>query len=98
MRTRTCLECGTPFKSRQYNSEFDTAVCKAQFNNRRASRGTVLYDLLMVAATDANRTADFSDRATAYIAEWIIEDEMRGRPRTTKSAQSIHFDTISKKL
>lgn len=43
----TCSECGNPFRSRQPTATFCGTHCRKAFNNRRATRGAMLYDLFM---------------------------------------------------
>lgn len=44
---RVCAECGTDFRSAKRHAAFCGDPCKRAWNNRRATRGAVVYDLLM---------------------------------------------------
>jgi endogenous inhibitor of DNA gyrase (YacG/DUF329 family) len=46
--TRCCAECGKEFQAKRVEAEFCSSKCKGDFNNRRAARGAILYDLMMV--------------------------------------------------
>lgn len=43
-----CAECGKAFEAKRSNARFHSQQCKQNFNNRRAKRGALLYDLLMI--------------------------------------------------
>ncbi len=48
MRSHSCLECGEGFDlDARFNAEFCGDSCRKAFNNRRATRGAVIYDLFM---------------------------------------------------
>jgi len=89
-----CLECGQPFKARAYGADFCGAACKQKFNNRRATRGALLYDLTMaeLESTSMFERYQLAGRKDLVIAAWRKEDE--GRRRTTKMIHRIHEDTF----
>lgn len=60
-----CAECDKPFKGRSYVSEFCSKECRHTFNNRRATRGALLYDLEMIGDTKT---------ATKLVAHWRKQD------------------------
>ena len=48
IKSKPCAECGSTInKSKRTQSLFCKSACKRKFNNRRASRGAVFYDLFM---------------------------------------------------
>lgn len=50
MRSHVCAECGAPFLAHATlakHAEFCGTECRKTFNNRRAMRGAVLFDLFM---------------------------------------------------
>ena len=50
MRSRVCAECGSPFVAHATlarRAEFCGPGCRSAFNNRRSTRGVVIYDLFM---------------------------------------------------
>ena len=50
MRSHVCAECGAPFLAHARlarHAEFCGDACRKGFNNRRAMRGAVLFDLFM---------------------------------------------------
>lgn len=51
-----CLECGDCFVSARQGTEFCDANCNKAFNNRRATRGAELYDLLMALRYDREQS------------------------------------------
>jgi hypothetical protein len=58
-KPRLCRECGTPLdgdatKRKQYCGN----ACRKTFNNRRAERGALMYDLFMAVRYDRSRAAD----------------------------------------
>lgn len=93
---KTCLECKGGFTSRQYTSEFCCGACRRTFNNRRARRGAVLYDLLMIEATDPDRfeSLRLDGRVSAIIEAFKREDEEAGRKRSHKRASDVQADTF----
>lgn len=92
----TCLECHGSFKSKHYSADFCGAACRATFNNRRARRGAVLYDLLMIEATDpeAFQRYRLDGAASAAIAAFKREDEEAGRKRSHKGLHDVVADTL----
>lgn len=93
---RTCLECRGGFTARQYSADFCGAECRRTFNNRRATRGAVLYDLLLIQHEDhaAFDKLRLDGRLTAMVEGWRKEDAERGRKRTTKRPSDVQADTL----
>lgn len=91
----TCRECHGSFKSKHYSAEFCGAACRGAFNNRRARRGAVLYDLLMIEATnpEAFQRNRLDGVASAAIAAFKREDEIAGRKRSHKGLHDVMADT-----
>lgn len=98
MRTpSTCAECGKSFEARAYGSSFCGTPCKRAFNNRRAQRGALLYDLVMVALENPEldaRYGNVSSRQAALVQRWRDEDAASGRKRTTQRVFEIHERTL----
>lgn len=44
---RVCSECGSTFEAKRAHGEFCATECRKVYNNRRATRGAELYDLVM---------------------------------------------------
>lgn len=42
-----CQECSKPFQSSKRHAAFCSTACRMAWNNRRAQRGSELYDLVM---------------------------------------------------
>lgn len=57
-----CPECNTTFGKPARNTRFCSTVCRKTFNNRRATRGAALYDMMMTARYDRARFKELSDR------------------------------------
>jgi len=97
LKKSTCAECSNRFESRQYNASFCGDKCKRTFNNRRAQRGAVLYDLAMIEALDpqAHATHKLADRAQDLVQTWCDEDAKAGRKRTWKRAHEVKYDTAA---
>jgi hypothetical protein len=52
-KVRECLECGGGIPAQaQASAEFCCDTCRKRWNNRRAVRGTELYDLVMIVRFD----------------------------------------------
>lgn len=97
MANRECKECGKGFQTRQYNADFCGTTCRRVFNNRRATRGATLYDLVMLAdaeTTKPSTQAEFKERAATLVAMWKKEDQKAGRKRTTKRLSDVQADTL----
>lgn len=97
MTKHTCLECSGPFESRQYSASFCSDACKRTFNNRRAKRGAILYDLVMIEACDpkAFETNKLETRVEELIARWREEDTAAKRSRTWKRPHDVMYDTAA---
>ena len=89
-----CKECGKQFTPRQYNGEFCCTECRRDFNNRRATRGAMLYDLMMIEASDPDMAERFELHGSAgqLIKKFQLEDLADGRPRTWKRAGAAKLD------
>lgn len=77
----SCLECGKDFRRRGHNGTFCGGVCRRVFNNRRALRGALIYDLTMIANyhDDAEWRKRARDRIQAVLTGWREEDGLRRR-------------------
>lgn len=47
MSSSVCRECGQPFEAKRTTRQFCGPACRSGFNNRKATRGAQLYDLVM---------------------------------------------------
>ena len=97
MRKVACKECGEGFTSRQYNADFCGQACRRSFNNRRMTRGAMLYDLDMLAAaetTSGEARGELTARRKALVASWQKEDQTANRKRTTKRLSDVLADTM----
>lgn len=74
-RSRTCKECGERFLG-GWLAEFCSSKCKNRFNNRRAQRGAVLYDLFMATRYQRDEAKDAGcwTFMCALAADWREED------------------------
>lgn len=91
---KQCHECGGAYQSRQYSSEFCGTPCRRKFNNRRATRGAALYDLVMIERhdRDAFTRSRLEGRLEKLISKWDAQDAKR---RTWKRPLEVMFDTAS---
>lgn len=97
MRKVVCKECGEGFTSRQYNADFCGSSCRKDFNNRRLTRGAMLYDVTMLMASPvvtAASQAQLKDRLEGMMQTWYREDETAKRSRTTKRLSDVLADTL----
>jgi hypothetical protein len=97
MSKRQCRECGGEFTSRQYNAEFCGAPCRRSFNNRRATRGAILYDLVLIERADPKGFAanKLETRVEELIERWREEDATAKRSRTWKRPNDVMYDTAA---
>lgn len=54
-----CRECGEEFSDAREATVFCKSACRHAFNNRRAARGAVLYDLFMALRYDRGAAKAF---------------------------------------
>lgn len=75
-----CRECGRPFAVRRPTAEFCGAVCRSAFHNRKAARGSALYDVVMLIRYDrsAAESAELWSMLCKMAAAYKAEDD-RGR-------------------
>ena len=88
MRRKTkCIECTKEFEHATYRASFCGGKCRRDFNNRRATRGAILYDLTMLRGIEdeAAVRSDMDKRITGLIASWRAEDRAAGRERSWQS-------------
>lgn len=88
-RLTSCLECGKEFRPRQHNAQFCAGPCRTVFNNRRAMRGVMLYDLTVAAATYPGRADELNELRDQVLEAWREHDAAKGRRRTTKTLWEI---------
>lgn len=87
-----CAECAKEFRRRAYNAEFCGGTCRRVFNNRRALRGALLYDLTMLAEMASNEAVrdDANRRREFLLKAWRKEDDRGGiRKRTWQRANGV---------
>lgn len=53
-----CRECGHPFIGKRTTKEFCSAACRRAYNNRKATRGALIYDLVMTWRFDRSEGKD----------------------------------------
>lgn len=82
-----CSECGKEFRKKAYNSEFCGGACRRVFNNRRAVRGAILYDLTMLDIKGKHENV--RARIEALITEWLSADAKAGRARTWQHPNGV---------
>ena len=77
--TGTCLECGRPYAAARANARFCSSGCSRAFNNRRAARGVLLYDLFMTLRCERRVAKALKAwRALCRLAQqWRAEDLAR---------------------
>lgn len=68
-----CRECGHTFIGKRTTKEFCGAACRRAFNNRKATRGAQMYDLIMAMRFDRHD-------AKTYGA-WKLLDRMAAAAR-----------------
>lgn len=88
-----CLECGKAFRKRQHNASFCGRTCRQVFNNRRATRGALLYDLTMIFDA-AEPTSKVAENAAQAIMDLMVH--WRGK-RTWQGAHST-FEAVREAL
>ena len=90
--TKACIECGGSFQPRQYSADFCGAPCRQAFNNRRARRGAILYDLVMIEARQpgAYKTEQLDAAFKQLVQRFQEEDE--GKKRTHKRLHDVKYD------
>lgn len=95
MSAHTCIWCSTTFQSRQYNADFCGSPCRSAFNNQRARRGAVLYDLEMIRQCDPKSYEDrqLGERVKELTARWSEEDATAKHKRTWKRPYDVMLDT-----
>jgi len=80
-----CSNCGAEFEPRAANQQFCNPNCRKEWNNRRASRGTVLYDMMMAMRYERDGELSESDLRklmATVAADWHQQDLADGRERS----------------
>ena len=94
---RNCMECGAPNPPRSARRRaFCSDQCRQAFNRRRAHRGSILYDLMMLRALDQDAAERFNldSRIENALAAWRIEDAKSERSRSHKALSEVVADTM----
>lgn len=78
MTTKTCPECGTAVEGAK---TFCSAPCRKAWNNRRMTRGAVLYDAFLALRYDRGwaKTVGLWQLICRLVSEWKDIDEKAGR-------------------
>lgn len=87
-----CIECRD--KKALHKGRFCGAECRRKFNNRRATRGALLYDAMMVRVENpkaAEANALDGARVEALLLSWRDEDTKAGRTTTTDIPWEIRY-------
>lgn len=92
---RLCTECQQYYEGGAQRSDFCSKECRQSFNNRRAARGALLYDMTMIEARhpDKFERLGFADTREAMIRRWVAEDIAAGRHRSHKRTRDVQADT-----
>ena len=89
---RCCLECGKPLAPRQSKNgpepEYCSTVCRKTFNNRRATRGAVFYDLFMGVRYDRKNKAGDLALMSTIARVFYEEDAITRNGRKSWSAEN----------
>lgn len=96
MRRKTkCIECTKEFERATYRASFCGGKCRRDFNNRRATRGAILYDLAMLVLDekDSKEQVNLAQRRDEVLASWRAEDAAAGRKRTWQSKYDVLTST-----
>lgn len=70
-----CRECGHPFVAKRATKEFCGLACRRAYNNRKAVRGALIYDLLMTWRFDRSDGKDAAARALLGQAAALFKEE-----------------------
>ena len=93
---RQCDECGQEFIAKRADSYYCSTDCRKTFNNRRAMRGAVVYDLLMAMRyeRDLAKKLQLTWTVVCRLAEmYRRQDDVEGRKRSWRRA-SIVMDEL----
>ena len=91
-RKRKCRECGEVFEARKSDAHFCSASCRKTFNNRRMTRGALLYDLFMAMRYDREpaKKNGVNWNTLCRLGElYHYEDQRDGRGRTHRPAFEV---------
>lgn len=94
-RMHHCRECGTAYPLRAKPSEFCSLECRRTFNNRRAMRGSEIYDLAMEMRFDrktAKARKTFSHLCT-LLGRFHDDDKARGRKSWSSSRRLSNINS-----
>lgn len=87
--TTNCKECGTSLHRKAWK-QFCRVECRKAFNNRRQSRGAILYDLAMT-FRKRRGSNDFSNLCH-QIGIYLQDDQARGRPSFNTSGVRVEWN------
>lgn len=98
--TLVCIECQKPYDAnRGRKSDFCAPACKAAFHNRRARRGAILYDAMVLQRAGLDGTTfdpvRWGKRIDKMVAGWVAEDLAAGRKRTTLRVHDASYSLPS---
>lgn len=87
-----CRECGERFESSHHGSRFCCREHRFRFNNRRSSRGALLYDLLMTQRFERDKARELQvwSAMCAMASHWRDEDrEDLGGRKSWQDARTV---------
>jgi len=79
--THTCIECAVEFTPKKSSAHFCGTPCRKAFNNRRMTRGAIIYDLFCAMRYDRSwaKTVGLWQLMCRLLSEWREEDQERNR-------------------
>jgi hypothetical protein len=92
MTGRCCRECGASFSAKRDTREYCDASCRRTWNNRRVSRGAILFDAVMAWRFERNAFEEvcgrrlFSQLASVFRAE---DERQRAGRRSWDDARRV---------
>lgn len=92
-RPEVCRECGRRFEAFRRDAKFCAPECTSAFNVRRASRGSALYDLMMINRHERGvaKAMKVWFLVTRLLMYWREEDQRTrdGRPSWTNAEDAV---------
>jgi len=91
--TRQCNECGSTFTPKRSSARFCGSACRKAYNNRRMTRGAVLYDAFMALRFDraAADEAGLDYKTVCRIGEMFRNEDVRaGRDAVPPAKDFMH--------
>jgi hypothetical protein len=92
---KQCKECGSGFETLRGKQRFCTADCRRRYHNRRLTRGSKIYDLLMMYCFDRQGEGPEAHKLICrFASDFREQDKAAGRGQSWLTLTELKEDGL----